>query len=149
MWSINSASIQVEESPPVNVSVFDRNLVVTSAKAKDILREHKAYNLDATEVRNFNGSVLGYITPVSPLFGLLPCLIRIGKNIDNSMKFQWNSRGYDIAKIFAKKFTHLSPVWLQAKLAEDESGIEIEGIHDIDFKWMQTIRTINPDIKIG
>ena len=26
---------------------------------------------------------------------------------------KWNSHGYDIAKIFASKFTHISPVWLQ------------------------------------
>ena len=29
------------------------------------------------------------------------------------MLLQWNSHGYDIAKMFARKFTHISPVWLQ------------------------------------
>lgn len=28
---------------------------------------------------------------------------------------QWNNHGYDIAKWFAAKFTHISPVWLQLK----------------------------------
>ncbi|XP_054157991.1 chitinase domain-containing protein 1-like [Oppia nitens] len=112
----------VEPKEPVNESLYDRNLVITNPKVKDILREHKAYNLQSTTVRNFNGTVLGYVTP-------------------------WNSKGYDIAKTFATKFTHLSPVWLQAKLNDDDETITIEGTHDIDFKWMQTVRLINPDIK--
>ena len=28
---------------------------------------------------------------------------------------QWNSHGYDVAKIFSPKFTYVSPVWLQVK----------------------------------
>jgi len=32
-----------------------------------------------------------------------------------SLCFQWNNHGYDIAKWFAAKFTHISPVWLQLK----------------------------------
>lgn len=27
--------------------------------------------------------------------------------------FQWNNHGYDVAKIFANKFSMVSPVWLQ------------------------------------
>ncbi|CAG2111811.1 unnamed protein product [Medioppia subpectinata] len=113
----------VEPRGPVNESLVDRNLIVTNPKVKEILREYNAYNLETTSVRNFNGTVLGYVTP-------------------------WNSRGYDIAKQFALKFTHLSPVWLQGKLADDEETLIVEGTHDIDFKWMQTIRALNPDIKI-
>ena len=26
---------------------------------------------------------------------------------------QWNNHGYDIAKMFAAKFSHVCPVWLQ------------------------------------
>ncbi|CAG2180691.1 unnamed protein product, partial [Oppiella nova] len=114
---------QVEPKAPVNESLADRNLIVTNPKVKEVLLEHNAYNLETTSVRNFNGTVLGYVTP-------------------------WNSRGYDIAKLFAMKFTHLAPVWLQAKLNDDEETITIEGTHDIDFKWMQTVRELNPDIKI-
>lgn len=51
-------------SGPVDQSVFDRNLVVTNPKAKDIIREHKAYNSNGTKTRNFNGTVLAYVTPV-------------------------------------------------------------------------------------
>lgn len=62
---------------------------------------------------------------------------------------QWNSHGYDIAKWFTHKFTHISPVWLQAKLNDDESDIVIEGGHDIDYGWMRELRQNNPEIKIG
>jgi chitinase domain-containing protein 1 len=121
--SSRTSKSKVEISGPVNESVIERKLVVTNPKAKDIIREHKAYSIEGTKVRNFNGTVLAYVTP-------------------------WNSHGYDIAKLFASKFTHLAPVWLQAKLADDEQSIVIEGTHDIDFKWMQTIREQNPSIKI-
>lgn len=61
---------------------------------------------------------------------------------------QWNGAGYDNAKLFAKKFTHISPVWLQLKLNDDEETTRIEGTHDIDTGWMRDLRKANPDIKI-
>lgn len=54
-----------------------------------------------------------------------------------SCMFQWNSRGYDIAKIFHKKFTHVSPVWLQIKVKSD--GYQITGTHDIDKGWVKEV----------
>jgi hypothetical protein len=48
--------------------VIERKLVVTNPKAKDIIREHKAYNIEGAKVRNFNGTVLAYVTPVSNRF---------------------------------------------------------------------------------
>lgn len=62
---------------------------------------------------------------------------------------QWNSHGYDIAKWFANKFTHICPVWLQARLNPEETNIIIEGAHDIDYRWMQDVKNNNPNIKIG
>lgn len=55
----------IEANSPVNESVFDRSLVITSAKPKDILREHKSYSVSQQEQRDFNGTVLAYVTPVS------------------------------------------------------------------------------------
>uniref|UniRef100_T1K9A3 Chitinase domain-containing protein 1 n=1 Tax=Tetranychus urticae TaxID=32264 RepID=T1K9A3_TETUR len=104
-----------------NSSLADRGLLVTNPKVKDILREYQIYSEDAS--RNFNGTVLGYVTP-------------------------WNGEGYDIARIFAKRYTHISPVWLQLKLNEDEETTRIEGTHDIDLKWMQDLRKVNPNLKI-
>jgi len=44
---------------------------------------------------------------------------------------QWNSRGYDVAKLFAHKFTYISPVWLQIHRRSSTSFI-VQGAHDID-----------------
>lgn len=44
---------------------------------------------------------------------------------------QWNSHGYDIAKVFGSKFTHISPVWLQLKRRGREM-FEVTGLHDVD-----------------
>lgn len=45
--------------------------------------------------------------------------------------FQWNSHGYDIAKIFGNKFTTISPVWLQVKRRGKEK-FQFMGLHDAD-----------------
>lgn len=44
---------------------------------------------------------------------------------------QWNSHGYDVAKVFGSKFTQISPVWLQLKRRGREM-FEITGLHDVD-----------------
>lgn len=44
---------------------------------------------------------------------------------------QWNSHGYDVAKTFGGKFTHISPVWLQLKRRGREM-FEVTGLHDVD-----------------
>lgn len=59
----------------------------------------------------------------------------------------WNGLGYDIAKIFAPKFTHISPVWLQIK-RKGNLKYTITGTHDIDSNWLQDVRKNNSEIKI-
>lgn len=49
---------------PVTDNVFDRGLVDDEPLASDILLENSAYYRN-TDIRNFNGTVLGYVTPVS------------------------------------------------------------------------------------
>jgi chitinase domain-containing protein 1 len=49
---------------PDSVSVFDRNLIEDEPAARDILIENKAYYTDTAD-RHFNGTILGYVTPVS------------------------------------------------------------------------------------
>lgn len=44
---------------------------------------------------------------------------------------QWNSHGYDVAKVFGGKFTQISPVWLQLKRRGREM-FEVTGLHDVD-----------------
>lgn len=52
------------KSGPQNYSVFDRNLIVENPTAKEVVLNHQAYYAD-TKKRNFDGFVLGYVTPVS------------------------------------------------------------------------------------
>lgn len=48
---------------PIRESVFDRNLIEDEPSSKGILIENGAYYED-TSLRHFNGTVLGYVTPV-------------------------------------------------------------------------------------
>jgi chitinase domain-containing protein 1 len=84
-----SKSKDVPEELPAE-SVEERELVTSSPKWKEIVNNHNLYSSNQQHTRNMiDGTmVLGYVTP-------------------------WNSHGYDIAKMFARKFTHISPVWLQ------------------------------------
>jgi chitinase domain-containing protein 1 len=52
----------------------------------------------------------------------------------------WNSRGYDLSKWFASKFTHISPVWYQLVLG-DNMKPELRGGHDVDQPWLQELRS--------
>lgn len=54
----------VVKSGPQKESVFDRNLIEEEPVVKDILIENAAYYKD-TSKRNFNSTILGYVTPVS------------------------------------------------------------------------------------
>lgn len=54
--------IKVKSGPQEN-SVYERNLVDNEPLASDIIAEAHTYYKD-TSLKNFNGSVLGYVTPV-------------------------------------------------------------------------------------
>ncbi|KAH8412653.1 hypothetical protein KR009_004006 [Drosophila setifemur] len=97
---------------PQDSDVFSLGLVNPEPLSKDILTNHKGY-FKETGLRRFNGTTLGYVTP-------------------------WNSHGYDVAKIFAKKFDIISPVWLQVVKQGDRYGIA--GVHDIDAGWLSDLR---------
>ncbi|KAL1498160.1 hypothetical protein ABEB36_009003 [Hypothenemus hampei] len=98
---------------PQKYSVLDQRLVSEDILAEDILTNHQAFFTE-TDDYNFNGLVLGYVTP-------------------------WNNHGYDVAKIFGNKFTHISPVWLQIK----RNGVqkyEVTGTHDVDQQWIVDVK---------
>ncbi|GLH04504.1 Chitinase domain-containing protein 1 [Gryllus bimaculatus] len=97
----------------IDLSVFERKLVVSDPSAKSIISEHGAYH-SQTSAKRFRGQVLGYVTP-------------------------WNNHGYDVAKVFANKFTHISPVWLQISPGKGDKYV-IGGLHDIDKLWIQDVR---------
>ncbi|XP_077990422.1 chitinase domain-containing protein 1-like [Glandiceps talaboti] len=105
------------EKPPVKLSdqtVVERGLVVENPKAKDIIKEFQNYCVKKKDIKQFDGDILGYVTP-------------------------WNNHGYDVAKIFGNKFTYISPVWLQVKMAT-ENGYFIQGGHDIDQGWIADVK---------
>lgn len=54
------------KSGPQSYSVFDRNLIVEKPTAKDILTNCRAYSSN-TNMYNFDGLSLGYVTPVSDI----------------------------------------------------------------------------------
>jgi chitinase domain-containing protein 1 len=61
----------------------------------------------------------------------------------------WNNHGYDVAKLAAKKFTHISPVWFQINQAsEGEIACSIEGVQDLDHGWIEEVRANNPEVQI-
>lgn len=86
---------RIEKNGPSEKSLQERGLITTSPKIKDVIREQQAYTLSEAAVKHTNGTVLAYVTP-------------------------WNRKGYDIARLFAMKFTHICPVWLQLKMNEDQ-----------------------------
>uniref|UniRef100_A0A5F4VR92 Chitinase domain-containing protein 1 n=1 Tax=Callithrix jacchus TaxID=9483 RepID=A0A5F4VR92_CALJA len=104
----------LEKSQFSEKPVQDRGLVVSDLKAEDVVLEHRSYCSAEARDRHFAGDVLGYVTP-------------------------WNSRGYDVTKVFASKFTQISPVWLQLKRRGREM-FEVTGLHDVDQGWMRAIR---------
>ncbi|KAK8959030.1 hypothetical protein KSP40_PGU015699 [Platanthera guangdongensis] len=92
------------------LSVYDRNLVKSDVDYREILNENARVALNRS--RNFPNPVLAYITP-------------------------WNSRGYDIAKEFNPKFTHLSPVWYE--LRSQGRKIFLDGRHNADKGWVSEL----------
>ncbi|XP_074193053.1 chitinase domain-containing protein 1 isoform X2 [Rhinolophus sinicus] len=104
----------LEKTQLADKPVQDRGLVVTNPRAEDVVLEHRSYCAAKARERHVAGDVLGYVTP-------------------------WNSHGYDIAKVFGGKFTHISPVWLQIKRRGREL-FEVTGLHDVDQGWMRTVR---------
>ncbi|KAB0376555.1 hypothetical protein FD755_010999 [Muntiacus reevesi] len=92
----------------------ERGLVVTDLRAEDIVLEHRSYCSAKAHKKHFTGDVLGYVTP-------------------------WNRHGYDVAKIFGGKFTHVAPVWLQLRRHGREM-FEVTGLDDVDQGWVRAVR---------
>lgn len=111
------------DSNTITESVIERGLVKEKVKVKEILDN---YNLpckkSCAKTKIFNsGASLAYVTP-------------------------WNGKGYDIAKWYTQKFTHISPVWLQLKF---QKGLHLDfhGTHDIDEGWLAALRK-NKNVKL-
>jgi chitinase domain-containing protein 1 len=104
-------------------TVIERGLVSEAVKSSDILKNYKLYSTSHTNSRQFNSSTisLGYVTP-------------------------WNNHGYDTAKWFTNKFTHISPVWLQVR--PSGSSYSLTGTHDIDQNWVNELRRSDRNTRI-
>ena len=112
----------IQPSSPAKTNVLQRNLIQENLDRQSILENHQSYCSSCLEAREFTHPTLVYITP-------------------------WNSHGYDIAKLFTKKFDYIAPVWLNIR----RKGLEkylIGGTHDIDRKWIETLKEKNNDVKI-
>lgn len=97
---------------PVEKNVIDRQLVVEDPLPEDIISEYQTY--EAKVDVHFSGHVLGYVTP-------------------------WNNHGYDVAKLFGRKFSLISPVWLQVQ-KQAPNTYSLTGTHDIDLGWIEAVR---------
>lgn len=92
-------------------SVYDRDLVKTQVKYHDIIAEHSRVSSNLSRV--FQHPVLAYVTP-------------------------WNSKGYELAKKFSSKLTHISPVWYDLK--SQGVNLVLEGRHNADRGWISELR---------
>lgn len=92
--------------------VYERGLVETEVNYRDILAEHMKVSENVSQ-RQFQNPVLAYITP-------------------------WNSKGYDLAKKFHSKLTHISPVWYDLK--SQGNRLILEGRHNADKGWISELR---------
>ncbi|XP_061996636.1 uncharacterized protein LOC133714529 [Rosa rugosa] len=92
--------------------VFRRGLVKPDVTYQEILTENAVVSENTTG-RHYTYPVLAYITP-------------------------WNSKGYDLAKRFNSKFTHISPVWYDLK--SQGTSLILEGRHNADIGWISELR---------
>uniref|UniRef100_A0A2P2JB76 Uncharacterized protein MANES_05G024600 n=1 Tax=Rhizophora mucronata TaxID=61149 RepID=A0A2P2JB76_RHIMU len=90
----------------------DDGLVKTDISYQEILNDNSKVSENASH-RHYTYPILAYITP-------------------------WNSKGYEMAKRFANKFTHLSPVWYDLK--SQGTGLILEGRHNADTGWISDLR---------
>ena len=96
------------------LSVEERGLINNDIDGDEIVKNHAIYCNKCKNQKKFDQKVLGYVTP-------------------------WNSRGYDIAKVFANKIDLVSPVWLQIQRT-GRKKYEFTGTHDIDIKWINKLK---------
>ncbi|KAI8849166.1 hypothetical protein BC829DRAFT_443170 [Chytridium lagenaria] len=100
-------------SDDYNINVYDRDLVVLHPITSDIIKQHNIYHRANAHTKETKENVLVYVTP-------------------------WNNHGYDVAKMFRGKFTHISPVWYTIKPVS-AVAYELTGSHDVDKGWIEDV----------
>ncbi|KAG5405235.1 hypothetical protein IGI04_011354 [Brassica rapa subsp. trilocularis] len=109
VYKVKFADRVIEAEP----SIRQKGIIKTDIHFQEILTEHSKASENSSD-RHYDYPVLAYITP-------------------------WNSKGYDMAKIYNSKFTHLSPVWYDLK--SQGNGLVLEGRHNADKGWIQELRS--------
>lgn len=106
----------------VEQSVQDRGLVSVTVSHDAILAQHSLFSKNATTQ-----------AALQPTFAFLT---------------PWNNKGYIFSKQFAKKFTHLSPVWFQCK--PPKAKYNCVGDHEVkqNLQWIKQVKEANPSVKI-
>jgi chitinase domain-containing protein 1 len=120
--SSSAPAIPQESLPPSETNILQRNLLQEDITARSILENYGSYCSSCADIRQFTNPTIIYITP-------------------------WNNRGYDLVKIFPQKFDYICPVWFSLKRIDLEK-YHIEGTHDIDSKWIETLKEKRSDIRI-
>ncbi|KAJ0250059.1 Glyco_18 domain-containing protein [Hirschfeldia incana] len=111
VYKVKFADRVIIETEP---SIREKGIIKTEIHFQEILTEHSKVTTENSSARHYDYPVLAYITP-------------------------WNSKGYDMAKIYNSKFTHLSPVWYDLK--SQGNGLVLEGRHNADKGWIQELRS--------
>ncbi|PKA64229.1 hypothetical protein AXF42_Ash009449 [Apostasia shenzhenica] len=94
------------------LSIYESGLVKSDINFQEVLNENARVPLNCS-LRHFSNPVLAYITP-------------------------WNSKGYEVAKEFTTKFTHISPVWYE--LRSEGKKLVLNGRHNVDMGWISQLR---------
>ncbi|XP_073277215.1 uncharacterized protein [Primulina huaijiensis] len=108
-YSPNAKETTILELP----YAYQNGLVTTEMNYLQVLDENMKTS-EHTGRRNFTNPVLAYITP-------------------------WNSQGYEMAKKYNNKFTHLSPVWYELK--SQGTNLVLEGRHNVNKEWILELRS--------
>ena len=113
-------SNSTESMEPTNhgdfiASIDERGLLTEEIDPHVILEENARYSENTQRKVTGDIPVLGFVTP-------------------------WNSHGYDIAKLFNNKFTHISPCWFQIR-RRSSGELYVAGTQDIDQSWMTAVRS--------
>ncbi|KAJ3262464.1 Chitinase domain-containing protein 1 [Chytriomyces hyalinus] len=108
------AEMEREMDASHHEDIGDSHLVI-DLDPSEVVKNHERYDQKNAHTRGLDTPVLAYITP-------------------------WNNHGYDVAKFFRGKFTHLSPVWYHVKPNGRAVGqFDLSGAHDVDQGWIKEV----------
>ncbi|XP_054782959.1 uncharacterized protein LOC129290263 [Prosopis cineraria] len=108
----STISVIVYQFKYSHTHTYQQDIVKADLSCQDVLTENSKVS-ENTSRRHYDYPVLGYVTP-------------------------WNSKGYELAKRFNSKFTHLSPVWYELK--SQQNSLVLKGRHNADKGWISELK---------